>query len=76
MVPQDIIIGDVLRVLEGDLLVADPPLPGTTETKLQRCIRTLVYDRLNERIAAVVDRKTLASVVNEGDSTRSYMYFI
>jgi Rrf2 family protein len=76
MIPQDIGIGDVLRVLEGDLLVADPPLPGTRETKLQRCIRTLVYDKLNERIAAVVDRKTLASVVSEGGGAEAFMYFI
>jgi Rrf2 family protein len=74
--PQDIIIGDVLRVLEGDLIVADPPLPGIRETRLQRCIRTAVYDRLNERIASVVDRKTLASVVGTGDSSESYMFFI
>jgi Rrf2 family protein len=76
MLPQDIVIGDVLRALEGDLLVADPPLPGKQETKLQRCIRTLVYDKLNERIAAVVDRKTLASVISTSDNAASFMYFI
>jgi Rrf2 family protein len=74
--PQDIVIGDILRVLEGDLIVADPPLPGIPETKLQRCIRTVVYDRLNDRIAKVVDSKTLASVVGTGDSAESYMFFI
>jgi Rrf2 family protein len=74
--PQDIIIGDVLRVLEGDMLVVDPPLPGKSETKLQRCIRLTVFDRLNERIAQVIDRKTLASVVGTVDPDDSYMYFI
>ena len=73
---QDIIIGDVLRVLEGDMLVVDPPLPGKNETKLQRCIRLTVFDRLNDRIAAVIDRKTLASVVGTVDPDASYMYFI
>ncbi|MDR0598211.1 MAG: Rrf2 family transcriptional regulator [Treponema sp.] len=73
---QDIIIGDVLRVLEGDMLVVDPPLPSKNETKLQRCIRLTVFDRLNDRIAAVIDRKTLASVVGTVDPDESYMYFI
>jgi Rrf2 family protein len=74
--PQDIIIGDALRVLEGDMLVVDPPLPGGKESKIQRCIRTTVFDRLNERIAGVIDRKTLASVVGTVDPDESYMYFI
>jgi Rrf2 family protein len=74
--PQDIIIGDALRELEGDMLVIDPPLPRVTETKLQRCIRLTVFDRLNERIASVIDRKTLASVVGTIDPDESYMYFI
>jgi Rrf2 family protein len=74
--PQDITIGDALRVLEGDMLVVDPPLPGTAETKIQRCIRTVVFDRLNERIAHLIDRKTLASLIGTVDPDSSYMYFI
>jgi Rrf2 family protein len=74
--PQDIIIGEVLRVLEGDMLVVDPPIPGTVETKIQRCIRTVVFDRLNDRIAHVIDRKTLASLAGTVDPDSGYMYFI
>jgi Rrf2 family protein len=74
--PQDIIIGDALRELEGDMLVVDPPLPGASDNKLRHCIRVTVFDRLNERIAQVIDRKTLASVVGTVDPDESYMYFI
>ncbi|MDR1955462.1 MAG: Rrf2 family transcriptional regulator [Treponema sp.] len=74
--PQDIIIGDALRELEGDMLVVDPPLPTVKETRIQRCIRLTVFDRINERIAAVIDRKTLASLVGTIDPEDSYMYFI
>ena len=74
--PQEIIIGDALRVLEGDMLVVDPPLAGEKESKIQRCVRTTVFDRINERIASVIDRKTLASVVGTVDPDESYMYFI
>jgi Rrf2 family protein len=74
--PQDIVIGDVLRVLEGDMLVVDPPLPRVSETRLQRCIRAAVFDRLNDRIAQVIDRKTLASLIGTVDPDESAMYFI
>ncbi|HPX25995.1 MAG TPA: Rrf2 family transcriptional regulator [Treponemataceae bacterium] len=74
--PQDIIIGDVLRALEGDMLIVDPPEPDQPESKLKKCIRTTVYDRLNARIASVIDRKTLAAIVGTVDPEDSYMYFI
>jgi Rrf2 family protein len=74
--PEDIVVGSVLRILEGDMLVVDPPLPGVKETKLQRCIRTAVFDRVNSRIASVIDKKNLASMVGTTDPDESYMYFI
>jgi Rrf2 family protein len=73
---QDIILGEVLRVLEGDMLVVDPPLPDVPETTYQRCIRNTVLDRLNEGIARAIDKKTLSAVVCPTDSSESYMYFI
>jgi Rrf2 family protein len=74
--PEHIFIGDALRELEGDMLVVDPPLPNAVETKLQRCIRLTVFERLNERVAGIIDRKTLASIVGTVDPDESYMYFI
>jgi Rrf2 family protein len=73
--PDEIILGDVLRILEADMLVADPPALDAEETRLQRCIRQTVFNKLNERIARVIDNKTLASVAGMTDS-ESYMYFI
>jgi Rrf2 family protein len=74
--PEEIVLGDVLRTLEGDMLVADPPVSGSGESKLQRCIRIMVLDKLNAKIAQVVDNKTLASVTGTVDPDNSYMYFI
>jgi Rrf2 family protein len=74
--PQDISLGDVLRVLEGDMLVVDPPLPGAPENAYERCIRKQVLDPLNAGIARIIDKKTLAAVVGPADSGESYMYFI
>jgi Rrf2 family protein len=73
---EEIIIGDVLRILEGDMLVADPPEPGKPESRLQRCIRITVLDRLNARIAKVIDNKSLASFAGTVDPDESYMFFI
>ena len=74
--PEEIIIGDALRALEGDMLVVDPPLHGERETKLRNCIHTVLYERLNKSIAAVIDARTLASLVYRRDSDETYMYFI
>jgi Rrf2 family protein len=74
--PQDIVIGDALRVLEGDMIVADPPEPNNPETKLQKCIRVMVFDRLNAAIARIIDGQTLASLIGTADPDESYMYFI
>ena len=86
--PTEIIIGDALRALEGDVLVADPAPAGIRESPYRECVRSMVYDRLNERIAAVVDRLTLASLLASEVSgsasspgktecaDESYMYFL
>jgi Rrf2 family protein len=74
--PREVIIGDVLRILEGDMLIVDPLRAGEKETPLQACIRRTVFDRLNQRIANVVDRITLASMIGSVDPDESYMYFI
>ncbi|MDR0410457.1 MAG: Rrf2 family transcriptional regulator [Treponema sp.] len=74
--PEDISIGGVLRVLEGDMFVVDPLVPNIPETKIQQCIRTVVFDRLNARVAEIIDHGTIASLVGTIDPEESYMYFI
>jgi Rrf2 family protein len=69
-------IGDALRMLEGDMLVVDPPQDNTEETAYQKCIRRSIFEPLNARIAKVIDGKTLASLVGTSDPDESYMYFI
>ncbi|GHV84337.1 Rrf2 family transcriptional regulator [Spirochaetia bacterium] len=73
---SDIIVGDVLRVLEGDMLIVDPPIKGTTETLLTSCIRRVVFEPLNRRIAEIIDSENLAALVGTQDTEEAYMYFI
>jgi Rrf2 family protein len=76
MPSNEIIIGNALRVLEGDMLIVDPRDPQTPESKFQRCIRRKIFDPLNKHIAEIIDRQTLASLVNTVDNNEAYMYFI
>ncbi|GMO28266.1 MAG: Rrf2 family transcriptional regulator [Termitinemataceae bacterium] len=71
---SQIIIGNVLRTLEGDMLVADPSTER--ETPLASCIRRMVYDPLNERISEIIDSETLASLLGMSNDESGYMYFI
>ncbi|GMO18307.1 MAG: Rrf2 family transcriptional regulator [Spirochaetaceae bacterium] len=72
--PEEIIVGDVLRSLEGDMLIADPPLASERETKYSETVRRVVFERLNQKIASIIDSQTLASLA--GVSQKEYMYFI
>jgi Rrf2 family protein len=72
--PEEIVVGDALRTLEGDMLIIDPPISAETETRLQRCIRENVFDKINTRIAAIIDRETLADMAWVMPSAD--MYFI
>lgn len=74
--PEYISIGDVLRTLEGDMLIVDPPLPEENETKYASTVRRVVFDKLNRRIAEIIDEKSLASLMSDTDAEDSYMYFI
>ncbi|MDR1148952.1 MAG: Rrf2 family transcriptional regulator [Spirochaetaceae bacterium] len=71
---EEIIIGDVLRALEGDMLIAEPPPDGCG--KLQQCIWRKVFEPLNRRIAEIIDSETLASLIKNSKHSDEYMYFI
>ncbi len=59
-------VGDVLRALEGDLSLVDAPQEkDKEEDALSRCIRTMVWDAVDERIGRLVDNITLEELVEE-----------
>jgi Rrf2 family protein len=73
--PEEIYIGEALRALEGDMLVADPLEAGETENAFHACVRRSVLEPLNAAIAAAIDRETLATL-GGADAEEAYMYFI
>jgi Rrf2 family protein len=76
LAPDEIIIGNALRELEGDMLIIDPPIDGRPENKFERTVRRVVFDVLNKRIDEIIDKETLASLAGTIDDDDSYMYFI
>ncbi len=60
--PENIIIGDLLKLLEGDMRLTDSYIGE--ESLLQECIRNEVYDVLNEKIAKLVDSITLENILD------------
>lgn len=60
---NEIIVGDVLKVLEGDVRVTDA-FPQD-ESILQEVIRQSVYDKINTKIVNLVDSITLKDMVDK-----------
>ncbi|MDR2660372.1 MAG: Rrf2 family transcriptional regulator [Spirochaetaceae bacterium] len=71
---EKIVLGDVLRALEGDMLVAEAP--PDTSNGFRLCIWRSVFEPLNRRIAAIIDCETLASLIKSAKKSGDYMYFI
>ena len=64
--PKDIVIGRVLRVLEGDLLIIDEvnPPDDNSQTIVYETIKEQVWDRINKEIIDMVDKLTLEDMVS------------
>lgn len=77
--PNNIRIGDLLRLVEGDMLVIDPKFEFQQEDKIRQCIRENIYDPMNKQIADAIDCLTLAdliSIYQYKQSSEFNMYYI
>jgi hypothetical protein len=57
------------------MLIVEAPVPGKTETKIERTVRRVVFEPLNQCIAACTDNETLASLIGNQEND-AYMFFI
>jgi transcriptional regulator, BadM/Rrf2 family len=78
MEPSKIRVGDILRSLEGDLMVVDEDTDsGADSNDIQQCLRKNVWDKLNESLAEAADSITLRDLVeNYRDMASSPMFYI
>lgn len=78
---SNIKVGTILRVLEGDLSVAEEEIDSQEkyDVSLQRCLQVSVWDKMTESINALVDSITLEDLVQEYKLMRgksAIMYYI
>lgn len=70
--PEEITVGDVVRVLEGPIAVTDCTVPGRETDLCGRaagCVARGVWERVSQSIARVLDSITLADLCREGEET-------
>lgn len=64
--PERITVGQILRVLEGNLSVIDEKsMEEKTNDRIEDCIRHTVWNEINRSIDCVVDKITLEQLVGE-----------
>ncbi len=64
--PSDIMVGTILRALEGDLSVADEEVDAASvEGTVLKCIKLNVWDKMNECLNKVADSISLGSLTDE-----------
>lgn len=78
--PEALIVGEILRALEGDLTIIDEKHAlKNKDNAFEHCINTKVWNVINESIASIVDSITLGDLVQEYKRYRgenALMYFI
>jgi len=80
--PEDIYVGEIIRVLEGPLAPVDCVAEEDPENchKAESCVTRLIWERVRDSIAGVIDSVTLADMVENAADKQSeaglFMYHI
>ncbi len=77
--PENIIVGKILRALEGNLCIVDASDELEDQTSIEYCLKVNVWQKINESIDAVVDNLTLKDLVEEYEemnNSENLMFYI
>lgn len=80
--PEQIKVGDVIRVLEGPIAPVDCKGEGSEECceKAEQCVTRVVWEKMRDSIAEVLDSITLKDLLEDAakrDSEKAFhMYYI
>lgn len=81
--PHEITVGDVIRVLEGELLIVDEEVRKNETSfvyqNMQQCLQKEVWDKITQSILEVVDQMTLEDLTKDYQTLMSDqidMYYI
>lgn len=62
---SEITVGDVLRALEGKMVVVDCPNSADACAKFGSCVTKYVWRRINDSIRDTMDAMTLEEIIND-----------
>lgn len=62
--PAKIIVGDVIRALEGDIRIVKKETEGDLENPIERCLFTNLWDKIDYEVNKIIDQTTLEDIVN------------
>lgn len=78
--PEEITLGDIIRVLEGPIAPTDCVLDGGGNDcdRSDRCVMRSIWCRVRDEINGILDSITLADIVEEEKkaSGEGYMFYI
>ncbi|NLW06779.1 MAG: Rrf2 family transcriptional regulator [Clostridia bacterium] len=79
--PEDITVGDIIRVLEGPIAPVECLThEGESCAKADTCVTRDIWEKVRDSISDVLDSFTLADMVAKANKMRqddkSYMYYI
>ncbi len=65
-VPENIIVGDIIRVLEGSIDIVNCLEKNDLNSciKINNCSTKVVWEKLKESMVAVLDKYSLADIIN------------
>lgn len=64
--PEDIKVGDIIRLLEGPLAPSDCVIDGESEcARAEYCVTRTIWERIMDSINNVIDSITLRDMVND-----------
>lgn len=77
--PKHITVGQVLRVMEGDLSIVNQEKNSNSQNNIENCLNTSVWEVINESINEIVDSITLDKLVEKYkklEGSAALMYYI
>ena len=76
--PEQIRVGDVMAILEGDMFLIDQGQVGTEPTAIKRCLLYEVWQPLSQQIQNTMNQITLADLVAQyqDEQQEEPMYYI
>lgn len=63
--PEELTVGDILTVLEGKFNIVDDLGPESEMDNVQKAIKALVWDQINQKVNHLLDSRTLADLLAE-----------